>query len=492
MSSIVCRILPVRCWLGVVVLLFAPVVAAEEAFSEFATLAFDPNEQRWTDDLSAMKKRRVVRALVTFSKTDFFISPNKGPMGLQAELLRQYEKQLNAGRGRKDLKVHVAFVPVPFSRLIPALKEGQGDIAAALLTLTAERERQVAFASGGQFRVDEVVVTHKDVNGLKTLNDLSGRRVYVLRGSSYVEHLKALNARLKTQKKRPVVIQEAHTHILTEDILELVNAGVVEITVADDFKAAIWAQALPNIRVHDEIKVHSGGKLGWAIRKSNPELQKSLDAFSKKVKKGTLLGNMLFNRYYKNTRWVKNPITEEEARKLEKFWPLFRKYGERYGFDHLALAAQAYQESGLDHSRKSHRGAVGIMQILPSTAKDKNVGIADISGVENNIHAGAKYLAFLRDRYFSGPEISPEDRLAFSWAAYNAGPASVRRMRSRAAKMGLDPNTWFNNVEYAALRMVGREPVRYVANIHKYYIAYTLASELDERKSTVLSSKASR
>jgi len=140
--------------------------------------------------------------------------------------------------------------------------------------------------------------------------------------------------------------------------------------------------------------------------------------------------------------------------------------------------AQAYQESGLDHSKKSQRGALGIMQLLPSTAADPNVNVGDIGNLENNIHAGAKYLAFIRDRYFGDAAISTEDRLAFSWAAYNAGPARVRKMRDKARTMGLDPNIWFANVELAAGKMTGRETVQYVANIYKYYVAYKLASQV--------------
>jgi membrane-bound lytic murein transglycosylase MltF len=123
---------------------------------------------------------------------------------------------------------------------------------------------------------------------------------------------------------------------------------------------------------------------------------------------------------------------------------------------------------------------VGVMQVLPSTAADPNVAIERIDELENNIHAGVRYLAFLRDRYFSDPEISPLDRNAFSWAAYNAGPAKVRKMRQQAAKMGLDPNIWFSNVEVAAARVVGREPVQYVSNIYKYYVAYRLVADRTE------------
>jgi len=102
--------------------------------------------------------------------------------------------------------------------------------------------------------------------------------------------------------------------------------------------------------------------------------------------------------------------------------------------------------------------------------------------VENNIHAGVKYLAFLRDRYFSDPALTPDNRVAFTWAAYNAGPAKVRRMRQLAAKMGLDPNKWFHHVELAAARIVGRETVKYVADVYKYFVAYSLAEKLTEKK----------
>ena len=477
-----------RAW---AVLLLAPLahgLSAQPDAGGTAPVLPDAIGERSTDDLPRIRERRMLRALVTFSKTDFFLS-KQGARGLQAELLHQYEKSLNKDNGKEKLKVHVVYIPVPFNRLIPALLEGEGDVAASFLTLTPEREKQVAFATGGRMRVDEVVVAGKDVKGLETVEDLSGRSVYVVRGSSYVEHLRELNERLTGAGRKPVRIQEADPHLVTEDVLELVNAGIAELTVCDDFKARLWAKVLPNIAVYEDIKVHSGGSVGWAVRKNNPELLKSLNGFMQTVKRGTTLGNVLFNRYFTNTRWVRNPLVEKERKKLEEFWPLFEKYADRYGFDHVALAAQAYQESGLNHNRRSPRGAVGIMQLLPTTARDPNVGIPDISSVESNIHAGTKYLAFLRDRYFSAPEFSDEDRLAFSWAAYNAGPARVRRMRNRARAMGLDPNKWFDNVEYAALRLVGQETVRYVANTYKYYVVYALANDIMIKKAAELRTK---
>lgn len=437
--------------------------------------------ERWRDDLPKIRERRLLRALVTFSKTDFFLADGR-PVGLQAELLQQYEKWLNRGIKKDSLRLRVAFIPVAFSELIPGLLEGKGDMATGLLTVTPERKKKVFFAKGGQLSVGEVVVTGKDVKGLRRLEDLSGREVYVLRGSSYVEHLEDLNRRLMEKGKGGVKIVEADVNLVTEDILEMVNAGVVGITVADDYKARLWANILPNLVVRQDLRVHSGGAIGWAVRKNNPMLLKSLNQFAQKVKKGSLVGNILFSRYYKKTKWIKNPLEKEEQMKLARFVSLFKKYGDRYGFDYLAVAAQAYHESGLDQSKRSPKGAVGIMQLLPSTASDPNVGIPHIELLENNIHAGVKYLAFLRDTYFSNPEIRADARVAFAWAAYNAGPAEVRRMQDHAKRMGLDPNKWFNNVEQAALKLVGGETVRYVVNIYKYYVAYALIRGIMDKK----------
>lgn len=434
-----------------------------------------------TGDLAQMREHKVVRALVTFSRTDFFLD-GADMRGVQAELLQLYEKQLNKNHKKGEIPVRVVFVPVTFDQLIPSLLEGRGDIAAAVLTVTPEREKLVEFASGRTIKVDELVVASKDINAIASPEDLSGRTVYVLRASSYVEHLRALNAQLLETGRAPIDIQEADANLLTEDILELVNAGVVDITVSDDYKAKLWAQVLPNIVVGHDVKVHTGGTVGWAVRKDNPELLASLNEFFKANRRGTTTGNILFKRYYENTRWVANPIAESERQRLDTVIELFQRYGDEYDFDWFAVAAQAYQESGLDHGARSPAGAVGIMQMLPSTAADPNVGIADIDSLENNIHAGVKYLAFLRKRYFSGAEIAPEDRLAFSWAAYNAGPAKVRKMRAKAEKMGLDSNKWFNNVEYAAAEIVGRETVRYVANVYKYYVAYSLISDIHVTK----------
>jgi membrane-bound lytic murein transglycosylase MltF len=146
------------------------------------------------------------------------------------------------------------------------------------------------------------------------------------------------------------------------------------------------------------------------------------------------------------------------------------------------LAAQAFQESELDHSKVSPVGARGIMQIKPSTAADRNVGIPDITAPADNIRAGARYMRFLMDRYFSDGGVEPLQSWFFALAAYNAGPAKVQNMRNLAEREGHDRNVWVDNVELIAERKIGRETVRYVRNIFKYYVAYRLATEAGEQR----------
>ena len=434
-------------------------------------------------DLPQLKKNRIIRALVVHSKTGFFV--HKGKInGLDAEYLKHYEKFLNKDIKKEAEKIHIVAIPVSFDQLIPALLSGKGDIAAAMITMTPERKKQVNFATGGKMLVNELVVTHKNINNLQSLDDLADKTIYVVKGSSYVEHLQLLSQQLQAKGLKPVTIKQTDQYLTSEDILEMVNAGVIKITVVDDYRANIWAKVLPDIKIRDDLVVNTGGQIGWALRKSNPELQKSLNEVAKTVRKGSLLGNMLFNRFYKQSRWIKNPGIKSEREKFGRFVELFKKYGNQYNIDFYALIAQAYQESGLNQQLKSHRGALGIMQLLPSTAADKNVNINDIHLLENNVHAGAKYLAFLRRQYFSAPEISSLNKTLFSWAAYNAGPGNVRKMRRLAEKMGLDQNVWFRNVEIAAGRIIGTETVRYVSNIYKYYHAYLLLDETDARRKT--------
>jgi len=440
-----------------------------------AEVLIDLVKKPFKGDFDQMQQRRLIRVLVNYSRTRFFHDRGRA-QGFEYELLKAYEKELN--KGVKHYKrVKLIFDPVPFDQLLTALNTGKGDIAAAGLTITAERKNQVAFTKPYIPDVDEVVVHNRTVKDLKNLADLSGRQVTIRKNSSYATHLQQLNARFKGENHKPIQVKQAQQYIVTEDILELVNAGVIPITVVDHHIAQAWQQALPDIVVRKDLIINSGGDIAWAVRKENPQLRENRNSFLARHKKGSLLGNILYNRYYLNASGVHNPLVDEELERMLGLLKLFKRYGQRYDFDHLALIAQAYQESRLFHKKRSPTGALGIMQVLPSTAADKKINIKDIHKLENNIHAGVKYLHFLRKRYFSDPAITRANRVYFSWAAYNAGPAKINRIRKQATKEGFDPNQWFFHVENIAAKVIGRETVHYVANINKYYVAYQLQFE---------------
>ncbi len=262
-----------------------------------------------------------------------------------ADLLHEHEKTPNAGRSKSDIEIKTAFAPVSFDRLVPSLLEGKGDLIAAMMTITPEREEQVDFVSAKRLSGDEVVVTTRSAEAVESLQDLFDRSVYVLRGSSHLSRLRQISKALVGQDLEPIEIVESDPNLVFEDILELVNAGVVEMTVVDDFKANLWAQVLPDIVVRSELKVNSGGNVGWAVRKSNPELDAHLGKFVETIKKGSVLGNILFKRHYQSTRWIKNPVADEERKKFEQVTSLFKKYADDYGFEHLSAQASTIVES---------------------------------------------------------------------------------------------------------------------------------------------------
>jgi membrane-bound lytic murein transglycosylase MltF len=435
-------------------------------------------------DFDAMVEEREIRVLVTYSKTNFFLDGGT-QRGITAELLREFEASLNKELKLGSRPLHVAAIPVLRDQLIPFLEEGRGDIAIATLTITPGRSKKVDFSVPGKRNVNEVVVTGPRSPQITSIDDLAGKRVFVRPSSSYFESLEALNLSLQQRGLEQVEIAAANEYLETEDLLEMVNAGLIKITIVDDYLATFWAQVLPKIVVHEDLAVATGRDIGWAIRQDATGLKTKVDTFVNANRDGKLLGNMLIKRYLQDTRYVKNALAQKDRKRLEAVIAFFRKYAGQYEFDYLMVAAQGYQESGLDQGVVSRAGAIGVMQLLPTTAADKSVGIPDISNAESNIHAGAKYLRWIVNNYFDDPEIDEVNRTLFAFASYNAGPNRIRRLRATAAERGYDPNVWFRNVEVVVANEVGREPVQYVRNIFKYYTAYSLIFEQDEIKQRV-------
>ena len=441
--------------------------------------ALDRLTAPWTGDLPRLlEAHRPIRVLVSYNRTNFFLE--RGVMrGLDADMMRAFEEHL--AKDSRTGMVRLAFVPVPFGELIPALLDGRGDIVAAGLTVTDERKARVAFADPYRTGVREVVVGGFRTRVVLTPFDLSGREVMVMAGSSFVEHLAALNERLRAEGMEPVTVIEAAPGLVTEDLLEMAARGLIEYTVAGKYMADVWKQAMPGLRIFEDVTVFDGGELAWAVRPDSPELKARLDEFAATIREGTLLGNLFFKRYFQNDQFVAHSRDPLETVRLEPMAGLFRKYGEKYGFDWLKIAALARQESRFNMSLVSTQGAVGVMQILPSTARSPEVGIDDVTGLENNIHAGVKYLRVLCDNYFA--DVEPESKMDFALAAYNAGPSRIMKVRARARAMGLNPNRWFGQTEWAAYDLIGRETTAYVAHVQMYYAAYRATrSVLTERR----------
>jgi membrane-bound lytic murein transglycosylase MltF len=432
-----------------------------------------PIPKPWTGDFDEMKKARIIRMLVPYSKTFFFFDKAK-KRGTAHDLGVEFQKWLNKKYKLRTRVIHVVFFPTSRDRLISGLVEGLGDIAAGNLTITPERSKRVDFADPGLQDVKELVVTGPSAPPLKTIEDLGGKEIHVRRSSSYYEHLIALNKKLKPKIK----LKAADEDLEDEDLLEMVNAGLLPMVIVDDHKAKFWAQVFDKIKVREDLVVHAGGQVAWAVRKNSPLLLAEINSFLKTQGRQKGLINMVMRRYLRSTKYVKNATSEKEMEKFQKVIHLFKKYGKAYDFNHLMLLAQGYQESKLDQSAVSHRGAVGIMQLMPSTAENPPVSISGVDkDMEKNIEAGAKYLRWITDRYLNDPEITEMDRTLMAFAAYNAGPGNLRKFRRVAEKSGLDQNVWFGNVEMAAAKIIGRETVQYVDNIYKYYIAYSLAAK---------------
>ena len=444
----------------------------------------DHVEEAWTGDLDGITERGFLRVLTVHNPL-YFTFDGKKRLGLAVEMARLFEDHLAAEIGRVRSPT-VVLIPVARDELLPGLVAGRGDIAVANLTITPDREAMVAFSEPTYPNISELIVTGPAAPELSSLDDLAGTELHLRPSSSYFEHMEALNAERIRQGNAPIPVQPADENLEDHDLLDLVNAGVLPAIVVDSHKASFWAQVFPHVVVHEDLAIHTGANVGWAVRKTNPQLLSTVNAFAKTIRKGTLLGNMAISRYLGSTDWIDAAVSGEHRERYEQIAQTFRRYADQYDFDWLLIAAQGYQESRFDQSKRSKAGAVGIMQLLPSTAADKAVGIPDVSTVENNVHAGVKYLAWLRDHYFSEDEIDPLDRVLFSFAAYNAGPGNVAQARRKAKALGFDPNRWFGHVEVGMYRSVSGEPVSYVRNVYKYYVTYKRLEELRRARERAL------
>jgi membrane-bound lytic murein transglycosylase MltF len=443
----------------------------------------------FTGDFDALVKARVIRVAVTYNRTHYFIDKGQ-ERGLTYEVLKAFENDLNTDLKTGNLKVHVVIVPMTRGQLYPALTSGKVDMVAAMVTVAPEREKLVAFSVPTRTNVSEIVVTGPGAPAISSIDDLAGQEVFVRKGSIYEESLVRLNADLKARGKPPVVIDPAPEVLEDDDVLEMVNAGLVPITVVDDYLAMFWSQVFTDINVHRDVAVRSGGSLAIAFRKENPRLREVVNTWLGKHGQGDGFRNVVERRYLKDVKYASNAMADSERLKLAALVDLFKKYGEQYDVDYLLMAAQGYQESTLDHNVRSPVGAIGVMQVMPRTGRELKVG--DIRKVEPNIHAGVKYVRFMMDQYFKDEPMDNLNKALMAFAAYNCGPGRLSQLRSETEKRGLNPNVWFGNVERVASERIGRETVTYVSNIYKYYISYKLLTDQRARRAAAKAAVARR
>ena len=431
-------------------------------------------DKPFTGDFDEMVKRRVIRVAVTFNRTHYFIDSGQ-ERGMTYESLKLFENDLNT-----SLKTAI-------SRSMSSSCRCRG------MSCTPPDERQGGYgrrdgdrhARTGEacrlLRAD----AHRREPGRghragRSANQLRwttwpARRCSSARGAFTTKASSRLNAQLKERGKPPVVIAPAPDVFEDDDVLEMVNAGLVPITVVDDYLAEFWKQVFTDITVHKDVTLRSGGNLAVAFRTENPKLREFVNTWIRKHGQGDAFRNVIEQRYLQSVKYAKNAAADAERRKLPAIVELFKKYGAQYKMDYLLMAAQGYQESTLDQSAKSPVGAIGVMQVMPATGKELKVG--DITKLEPNIHAGVKYMRFMMDQYFKDEPMDDLNKGLMTFAAYNAGPGRLRQLRREAEKRGLNPNVWFGNVERIASERIGRETVTYVSNIYKYYVAYSLIAE---------------
>jgi len=431
-----------------------------------------------TADLPEIQRRGQLRVLVTPNRTNFFMTATGQFRGLEYDLATMLVRNLNRGRGKAEMKLGVLFVPVLTDELLPALLEGRGDIVAAGLTITPARQAKVAFTKPYLENIREVLVTRAGGVPAKSQEDLAGRDVHVVAGSSYAEHLETVRQNLLRKGLPAMRVVQADPVLESENLLEMLSAGMIENVVTDEHIALVWSKVLPGLAVQPQAAIAHGGRIAWAVRKNNPLLLDAVNkALGEMAHKQTALFRKNFPATLRDARWLDDPFGSPATAQL---LPAFQQRSGEYGFDWLHILAQAFQESGLDNNARSRGGAVGVMQVLPTTGAA--LGFKDIRPAPHNIHAGVRYMGQMRDQEIGGGQLDEEQRFCFALAAYNAGPARLRKLRETARAEGLNPNLWFGNVERVAMRSGCQTTAAYVRNIRGYAIAYRLSYEIHTRK----------
>ena len=423
-------------------------------------------------DWEEIKKRKLLRVLTRNSAATYFIWRGE-LLGFEYDLIRHFAE-------RHKLRVELV-VPPNRSDLIPWLRKGKGDIIAASLTATDERAKRenVVFSRPYNY-VSEIVVARiaEEEKGTlpKAETDLAGRTIVVRRSSSYWKTVEKLQ-----HQGIAVKLVEAPETMETEEIIAKVATGEYDLTLSDSHILDIeltWRDDVTAALALGDPVPH-----GWAVRQDDKELLEAVNRFIRREYKGVFY-NLTHKRYFSNKRKILKH-TEFRAKnkgELSPYDAIVKGFAEQYGFDWRLIVAQMYQESQFNPQARSFAGALGLMQVMPRTAKF--LGHDNLVQPMEGIHAGIAYLYYLK-RYFPD-DLPVEERTWFLLAAYNAGQGHVFDARRLAHALGLDANRWFGHVENAMLLLSnpryarharygycrGSEPVRYVSEIRRRFEGY--------------------
>ncbi|NOZ54943.1 MAG: transporter substrate-binding domain-containing protein [Gammaproteobacteria bacterium] len=426
-------------------------------------------QQIYKADLADIKQRKVLRVLTRNNAATYFLWRGE-LMGFEYELAREFAKSLG-------VRLEMIIVPTR-SELMQWLKDGKGDMIAASMTIPQEAAPSGVRYSRSYHNVSEMVVTRIDDKSIETVDDLAGRNIYVRSSSSYWKTLSNSlnNGGAFTLTAVPETLE-------TENIIAKVASGDYDLTVSDRHILDIELAWRDDIKA--AIQIGPSVSHGWVMREDSPALLKAVNQFIKKEYKG-LFYNIIRKKYFQQPRTIKKRLEQRVDHltngQLSPYDELIKTRSTEYDFDWRMVVAQMFQESRFDPQAKSWAGALGLMQIMPRTAKE--LGIEHLDDPAQSIHAGIKYLAWLRDRF--EPELAVNERMWFVLAAYNAGVGHVRDARRLAKQKGWESDRWFDHVEQAMLLLSQRkyaksarhgyvrgiEPVKYVRDISNRYNAY--------------------
>lgn len=439
-------------------------------------------KDRFTGDWDTIKKHGVLRVLVS-ADLGFYYLDNGHPEGAIANMLSVFEWHLLK---KTNYGIRLEVIPVTRDLLLPALVNGIGDIVASNITITPYREQEVAFSTPMLSGINEYLVSRKSRSPITKLSQLAHQAVWVRPSASYYHSLLKLNAQLKQQGLSPMRIHFLEETLQDFEVLEMLQSDLIDMTVMDSDKADFWQQVITDLRFHSQFPLRKDASIAWAFRQNSPQLAGIINEFISNNRVGTKIGNLIYNRYLKKTDWFEKLINPQNVKQFKNLESLFTRYANQYDLNWLMLTAQAYQESGLDQNQRSSVGAIGIMQVMPQTAKEPYINIPDIYNVNNNIHAGAKYMRFIIDNYFNDQDVDKMNQFYFALASYNAGPTRIKNLRAKAKTQGFNPDLWFNNVDIVVRQHVGIQPITYVGNIYRYYTIYRQIYSLNNSALQVL------